>query len=235
MATGMQRQRKKRPGRAFTLVEMMVAIAIAVILVSLLVVSGKAIRTGGQIKVTKTTVQLMVNALQEYKEARDNHTGNFTYPLWPLGNLGDLAYTYNDMLTFLFDYGFPVVNDNTKSGSHGNYWGTVGGLPLAEALGLERAQARIEFLYYCLDDVPASRSVLDRLPGNKVANADGDSVIVGDGTGRVKQLIEVIDAWKRPLAYRWQGPGNFPVIISAGPDQRFDTADDILSSELRGG
>ena len=220
----MQRQEKNRPSRAFTLVEMMVAIAVAVIVVSMVVMSGKVIRTNVQIRTTKATVQVMVNALQEYKGGvkNANNTEVFTYA-FPPWDRNSLQFSYSYLLSKLLEMGFILVSPGS-TGSHGSYWGGD--------LKLERAQARIEFLYYCLDDVPASQSILDRLPDSKRVNADGDSVIAGDGTGS-KPLMEVIDAWKIPLDYRWQGVGNFPLVISAGPDQQFDTADDILSSELQ--
>ena len=99
---------------------------------------------------------------------------------------------------------------------------------------LEAALASIEVLQLYLDDVPDSREVLNKISGSMKANAHGHVVDpVGDNDpDDFKELVEISDAWKLPLRYETRGGGNFPLISSAGPDGQFDTADDILSSEL---
>ncbi len=64
-----------------------------------------------------------------------------------------------------------------------------------------------------------------------------------DGSGTIesieKTIVAIVDGWHAedegndiPLTYTNRGNGNFPVIRSAGKDRIFNTADDIISSEL---
>ena len=75
--------------------------------------------------------------------------------------------------------------------------------------------------------------MLNRLGSDVTSNADNDWVVeTAHGAPIQRPLMEVNDAWGHPLRYQWQGEGNFPLISSAGEDGVFDTADDIISSEL---
>ena len=50
-------------------------------------------------------------------------------------------------------------------------------------------------------------------------------------TGVTPPLPEIYDSWGTVLDYRYVAGNTFPVIISAGPDEQFGTADDISSRE----
>ena len=76
-----------------------------------------------------------------------------------------------------------------------------------------------ELLYEALRSFPASREVLK---GINQAYVRGD-VDANDP-------VNVYDVWGEPLDYRYDpNVGNFPELISAGPDKEFDTVDDISS------
>jgi hypothetical protein len=91
----------------------------------------------------------------------------------------------------------------------------------------------MEVLIMYLVDVPACREPFNRLPSSASNNLDDDGIVqMFGGAAGQRGLEDGYDAWGCPLMYRNSGKDNFPVIISAGKDGLFDTADDILSSEL---
>ncbi len=77
------------------------------------------------------------------------------------------------------------------------------------------------------DKVPFD--ALDRRPqARAVINAISDEYKSGSSPN-----IIINDVWDMPLLYEYEsGSGNFPVIISAGPDKKFGTPDDIISSQF---
>ena len=64
-----------------------------------------------------------------------------------------------------------------------------------------------------------------------VQPTSSDSV-AANANSQEKALIEINDAWDNPIDYGNPGNGNFPTPRSAGPDGVFQTADDILSTEI---
>jgi hypothetical protein len=57
------------------------------------------------------------------------------------------------------------------------------------------------------------------------------SVTLQDTSGEftLRSLVRFLDAWQMPLRYYCPNDETFPVITSAGPDNTFDTSDDISS------
>lgn len=83
----------------------------------------------------------------------------------------------------------------------------------------ETVEEHGELLYAELGSVPASRQILNRIDR---------SFVKGDVSE--DDPLNVYDAWGQALDYRYDpNVGNFPELISAGPDKTFDTADDISS------
>ncbi|MHC4170815.1 MAG: hypothetical protein ACYSWQ_28090, partial [Planctomycetota bacterium] len=83
------------------------------------------------------------------------------------------------------------------------------------------AAAHSELLYYELNSVPDSASMLEKINSSFIENkyaAAGSAI----GTSP-----EIYDPWKMPLDYRYAPGENFPLVVSAGPDRKFATADDI--------
>ena len=78
---------------------------------------------------------------------------------------------------------------------------------------------RGELVYEKLNALPASRQILKRIDG---------SFVKGDVS--INDPWNVFDPWGTALDYRYDpNVGNFPELVSAGPDALFDTADDISS------
>ena len=85
------------------------------------------------------------------------------------------------------------------------------------------AAAHSEYLYNELNSVPDSRSILERINNSLIENkyrAAGTPI----GT-----KPEIYDPWGTTLDYRYTPGENFPLMVSAGPDKKFGTADDISS------
>jgi len=208
--------RQKRGIGGFTLVEILVVVVIIAILASGMVVVGRQIFENAKERSTKGTIGILVAALEEYRDYKDNHSGPFLFPEEPGPKPPGPDLTFDQAM---INAGFSVFLENAES----PYDNT----------------SSIEFLYYFLDEIPSCREILAKLPARMRTNEDGDSAR-DDITGRTKPLFEVRDAWEDPddetimnsLRYEVQGEGNFPLITSAGPDGEFGGADDILSREM---
>jgi len=72
-----------------------------------------------------------------------------------------------------------------------------------------------------LDQVPNCRKILSDIPTDKKADTDSN------------QIVDTIyDSWGYAIRVELKGAGNFPTIRSRGPDETFNTADDITSDTL---
>jgi len=83
------------------------------------------------------------------------------------------------------------------------------------------AAAHSEHLYNELNSVPDSRSILEKINRSLIENkyrAAGAPIAASP---------EIYDLWGTALDYRYTPGENFPLIVSAGPDKKFGTADDI--------
>ena len=78
-----------------------------------------------------------------------------------------------------------------------------------------------ENLYKELYSIPVSRNILEKINGSLIKH-EFDS-------GKVPPVPEIYDPWGTPLDYRYVAGENFPELISAGPDRRFGTPDDITN------
>jgi len=76
-------------------------------------------------------------------------------------------------------------------------------------------------MYEELNSLPASRQILKRING---------AFVKGSLSGDVP--LRVYDGWGTVLDYLYDpNEGNFPELISAGPDKNFGTVDDITSKD----
>ena len=224
--TAGMKARKRQAG--FTLIEILVVVAIIVLLTAGMVKVAQTVRTRAQERVTKGTISMLVSALGEYKNFHDRGSG-FEFPVGP--DVPDFFTNNNfppnvgliDALSEFFDENLFALSDGEDQ--HNNYvWKDD-----VDLVDMRWALATIEFLYCVMEDVPGCKAILEKLPVDVAVNDDNDLVII---RGQAKPLLEVNDAWGHPLWYAYKGPGNFPAITSAGPDGLFDTADDIVSTEF---
>ncbi|MHC4664756.1 MAG: type II secretion system protein [Planctomycetota bacterium] len=99
------------------------------------------------------------------------------------------------------------------------YHDFVDDFPLQPDPDFANAAAHSEILYSELNEIPASRKLLERI---------NDSLIMDKA--ETAGLVEIYDPWSIVLDYRYVGgatPETFPKLTSAGPDRTFGTLDDI--------
>jgi prepilin-type N-terminal cleavage/methylation domain-containing protein len=225
----------------FTLVEMVMVVAIIAILISMIVGVVKRFDDQGKERLCRNTITLVGNALEQFRdfgfEYKDTDYAGLTFPLdcngFPLVS-GDIHTNLPDILRYaLYSAPQPTVtisggtNDPTFSGS--------------------------EALYFILNQVPDCRTTLSKIDKSLLTNDSNDRppapltiTLISGTTKTILPFTRIIDPWKTPLRYdyypefadytgswanyldyRNSAKRAFPVITSAGPDKKFDTADDI--------
>jgi len=204
-----------RDKTGFTLVEILVVVAIIAILATMVISLAARIETQGDERRTRNAFALLDAALGEFRDYEYNY-GHSDY----------------DGFDFPLDCnGFTQPGlENTLENALGMNAGDVvigGGTHDPDYSG-------IEALYFFLSRVPESRKTLAKIDS---------SLIISDGIIEVDEkrypLLRIIDPWGETLRYDYYDEDdlpldpdearNFPVIISAGPDRIFGTDDDITS------
>jgi prepilin-type N-terminal cleavage/methylation domain-containing protein len=74
-----------------------------------------------------------------------------------------------------------------------------------------------EFLYSELTSVPDAQTILNKISRSAIDNKYENTEMVS----------EIYDPWGTPLDYLYITGDHFPLLVSAGPDKTFGTADDI--------
>ena len=83
------------------------------------------------------------------------------------------------------------------------------------------AAAHVEYMYGQLYSVPCSRTVLQKVGGSLLKNKTGAA-----------DKPEIYDPWGTVLDYTYAPGDSFPLLVSAGKDKAFGTADDITSKGM---
>jgi len=215
----------------FTLIEMIVVIAIIAILISMVVTIAKRIDDQGKERLTRDTLVLIDSALEQFHDFGYEYKGAYanlglTFPL-DCNNLNDLTIFQNTLSNALYPTSFTVSingwaqHDPSFSGS--------------------------EALYFILRQIPDCRATLDKIDKSLFTDKGADKVsdititVPTGGTATTLPFTRIIDPWGTTLRYDYYQKyvssnlwlpvagtiKTFPVITSAGPDKKFDTADDI--------
>jgi prepilin-type N-terminal cleavage/methylation domain-containing protein len=207
---------KQRTKRCFTLVEMLVTVAIIVILASLVIGITSRIENREKEKQCRSTLALITTALAQFHDYgftySDPNYSAFTFPLDCNGfNATQIAGVLGSAL------GETVVVSDANTNYSGN-----------------------EVMYLLLSMVPTSRETLGKIDKSLIASRNATITITIGTQKQVYPLLRVIDPWGTTLRYDYYdettGPPpdpktkrNFPLITSAGPDKIFGTSDDITS------
>lgn len=93
----------------------------------------------------------------------------------------------------------------------------TGRFPEQSEIDIGNALIHSEFLYGELSSIPNAKTILEKLSQSSVKN----------DYGTADTASEIYDPWGTTLDYRYIAGDNFPLLISAGPDKIFGTADDI--------
>jgi prepilin-type N-terminal cleavage/methylation domain-containing protein len=207
----------------FTLVEILVVVAIIAILLAMVVGIAARIDTQGKEQLTKNTIALLTAAL---------------------GQFGDYGYTYSAPSDA--NLKFPLDCNSFSDTDLASELQNALGIPVSIGpSGVhDPCYSGCEAMYFFLNRVPDSRQTLGKIDRKLVTNLglDGSPMQI-TVSGQVYPLFRVIDPWGKTLRYSYydntkesptsepslSSPRAFPVITSAGPDKKFGTADDIVS------
>ena len=221
----------------FTLIEMLVVVAIIAILVSMVVGITKRIDDQSKERLCRNTIALVGNALEQFRdfgyEYKNAGFTGFTFPL-DCNNFSDSDLTYTIQLAL----NLPLLSV------------TIQPVDPAKPVTHRSEYSGSETLYFFLNQVPDCRTTLDKIDKSLLTNKDeagNEMNLVVNGVSY--PLMRFIDPWKtgilpgKTLRYDYYNDRyielsppvfpdpatkkTFPVITSAGPDGIFDTADDI--------
>jgi prepilin-type N-terminal cleavage/methylation domain-containing protein len=194
--------------KAFTLIEVLMAMAIILILIAAMLAGGKYLKTQAERQLTQSAIEVVVTALEQYYEQTDPKQ----FPP-QVNSKSDLETLLANTVTII-------------SGTHP--------VPDADPLTDDTGTVfwRSETAFYFLEKVPQSKAILDGLAERMLSNKDltGASLqIVIPAGGTTYDWVRFVDAWGTSLNYTYQPGDSFPVITSAGPDKIFGNEDDLKS------
>jgi prepilin-type N-terminal cleavage/methylation domain-containing protein len=229
----------------FTLVEMLVVVAVIVILATMIVGITSRINNRAKEQLTENTFAILDAALQEFC---------------------DYGWSYNVYTDFKFPLDViepavpPVPQDileTTLAREFGLLPTQVLIKPLAPTMPIDHKPefASSELLYFFLSKVPECRATLDKIDESLITNKDFSGnemkLVIDDGVKRIEyRLPRFVDPWHQSGAtakigqtlqydysYEYRPPAgpitvikrSFPIITSAGPDGVFGNSDDISS------
>ena len=228
-STSMVRNERNMAARGFTLIELLVVIAIIAIVSSGIVAVGMFVRTTTRVNATKGTIQILTSALSAWQSKTGGDFPQDVPNMFAGAATMDLQ-TAGQIYLNIYASG-QVLATADPAGMHATYsWNDAGDLTLNQKNYVLDARARSELMCFFLSQEPASRKLLDGLDASTRVNEDQDQYQVG--LRPVAPLYEVVDAWGKPIDYVPRGLGNFPRVVSAGPDGVFGNADDISSDDL---
>lgn len=201
--------KRKQNNYGLTLVEILVAVVIIAILAVGLYIGGNYLETQSKIKLTQSTIETLCTALEQY------HDFYRRFPFQADEN-------YHGEPNLVSDVGAANVMENSGCTTIASDYNDI--------------YASGDALYYFLNQIPASRKIVDSINHSLIANKDykGKEYFVSI-SGQCYPLIRIIDPWKCPFRYTYTSGDNFPVITSAGPNGTFDPPgahiDDISSRQ----
>jgi type II secretory pathway pseudopilin PulG len=213
--------RTERQQSAMTLVEILVVLAVILIMIGALGGAGIHLKKQSEIRLTEGALGVLVMAIEQYYT--DANPNIFPFQTYDLDlPLDGIAHEYTeasleaDIMTYLSATAVTVVNPPAEHSD-----------PYASS----------EALYYFLSRSPNAAAIMstlmDRVISNKAANGAVLQVeITVAGVTTTYDLIRFVDAWGMPIRYEYDPAiDQFPILTSAGPDKRFDTASDNITNQ----
>ena len=190
--------------KAFTLIEVLVTLAIILILAGALLTARRYLRVRAERQLTASAIEVISTALQQYYD----QTGSF--PPQVNGLDDTLSGSKDGLRTAMSPQSVNIVND----------------------VHIDDLTARAcwtsETLFYFLDRVSQSKAILNSLSNRMLTNKGkmgvGLQVQIGATT---YDWVRFVDAWGTAIAYKYTTGDAFPVLMSAGPDKSFETSDDL--------
>jgi len=222
----------------FTLIEMVLVVAIIAILVLMVVGVAKRMDDQGKERLCKNTIALVGNALEQFRDfGYEYKDANYSGLAFPLDCNGFIDSSFTNTIQLVLGLSVPPV------------------IALVDPCQTENSGS--EALYFFLNQVPDCRNTLAKIDKSLLTNTrstDGYSInisIIISGFSTPYPLTRIIDPWGTTLRYDYYpdaadftGPGQyidyrnsakktFPMITSAGADKKFDTSDDISNIQQK--
>jgi len=208
----------------FTLVEMLIVLAMVVVLTTMVIGLAGRIDNQSKEQLTKNTIGIITAALRQFR---------------------DYKYRYEAPIYAGFD--FPLdCNDFLQPAVEMTLGNALGAIVVISGAP-DISYSGCEMLYFLLNQVSECRKTLDKIDESLLTNLDSNkqprrvTITYPGGSPKEYPLLRVIDPWGETLRYdyynelepdpilRQRGKKTFPVITSAGPDKKFGSADDISS------
>jgi len=231
-----------RNNLGFTLIEMLIVVAVIVILASIVLTVATRIESQAKEALAEGTIAIVTSALESFADYGYEYYDN-------------PAYTAEER-EFYLELDFPPDCNGFSVPELQAELGNVLGQTVSISGGVhDSSYSGCEAMYFFLARVPESRQVLEKLDSSLVTNADESGAPIEITTGQMTTypLNRVVDPWGNALKYDYyeeypplppprtpaqvqrmgQTVKNFPVVTSAGPDGVFGTPDDISSRGLR--
>ena len=206
----------------FTIVEMLVVLAIIVILISLTLTGASYFRSQENAKLVRETMDIIGAALQEYGEY-------------------DVGYPHDDFRLFSYPVDCNEFNESKIEGELTDAL-NLNSCDIVSGGSWDDANSGISVMYFLLGRVPQCRETLGKIDRRFVKATDAVIKIKVDSAGQEKEypLYTIVDPWGTAYRYDYydetlsssnyyDSRKNVPVITSAGADKVFDTDDDISS------
>jgi prepilin-type N-terminal cleavage/methylation domain-containing protein len=190
----------------FTLVEIVVVITIVALLVSMVAGLGKHVKDQANVKLTKSTIEILVTAVELYYQ--DN---NDTMPFETVMAV-DVDFVKSDFESLLGGAIDTTITTNDHSDAlYDDDWSS-------------------EAMYYYLSKSLNSRRIINTINNTLATSMDSANVpLEVNVAGNNIVMFRVTDAWGNALRYRYTADDTFCVITSAGIDKLYGTADDITN------
>ena len=208
---------RRRCGQSgMSLMEVLVALAVILILISTLIGVGSYVKTRANLDLTKASIETLCTALAQYHS-----------------DFGDFPF---DTQTGIDTTPVDGKEDYLLVHLEADLGGAVAGSGLLEkdGNGTDVSTASSAALFYFLDKNPSSRVTVENVANTLVTNKDDSGVDITleklpVGSGVIIDLPRYIDPWGTSIRYEYLPGTAFPTLTSAGPDKIFDTPDDITS------
>lgn len=219
---------EKRHNVGLTLVEILVVVGIIVVLASLVIAITLGLETQSKENTLAHTFAVLESALEQFRDFGYTYRGGvYSGYAFPLDCTGFPELRLEAAIRGIL--GAATVDITNHVGGMGGEYQEYSGC---------------EVMYLLLSQVPGARETLKAINPSLVTNenADGGKIELLVDLHPATPLLRVVDPWGTTLQYDYYDvepppdltpiPGTekqFPVLVSAGPDKQFGTADDITS------